>query len=271
MRASSDVVARCFAAFGARDPDAFLKLVHDDVTWQPASTLLAGEPGARPYEGRAGILDWFRDVADLEGYRVQTLGFHESGDRVLVPAVATLATDITWLTRAVYFVFTVRDGRVAALRSFEREDEARREAGVPPVVAAIADDAVDPGSLQVRADPAELASVRSTLREAAVRAGMDPAAANDLLVAVTEAMTNAITHGRPDEEGRIGLHWGREGDMLAVCVDDRGRFTSYDARDQGREDHGRGIAVMSLLVDDLAIEAREDRTLVRLAKRLQAG
>src|SRR5687768_6311151 len=104
MRASSDVVARCFAAFGARDPDAFLELVHDDVTWQPASTLLAGEPGARPYEGHAGILDWFRDVASLEGYKVQTLGFHESGDRVLVSAVASLATDVTWLTRAVYFV-----------------------------------------------------------------------------------------------------------------------------------------------------------------------
>ena len=268
MGRGSEVVAACFAAFGARDVDGFLRLVHEDVTWQPSSTLLAfGGTGGNGYLGHEGIRAWFRDMAAWDGYSVRTLGAHESGDRVLVPAVATLVHDATWLSRAVAFVFTLRDGRVSELRTFAREDEARRYAGVAAAVAEIAPDASDTGSLRMPADPAEVSGVRERLRAVAEGAEMDPPAVNDLLVAVTEALTNAITHGRPDEQGTIRVRWGREEDVLAVCVEDRGTFDGRDA--ETREDHGRGLAVMRLLLDDLAIEARADRTLVRLAKSVR--
>ena len=263
------MVAACFKAFADRDVERFLELVHEDVKWRPASTLLAPEPGApRVYEGHDGVRQWFVDAASWTGYTVKTYGFHADGDRVLVPAVATLAREAMWLTRAVYFVFTVRDGKVSDLCSWKREDEAREHAELPPAEAALAPDAVEGGALQVEADPSQLREVRGRLREAAQWIGMDPVCSNDLLVAVTEAVTNAITHGRPDEDGTIGLQWGVEEDMLAVCVEDRGQFNPEQDPQSPRVDHGRGIAVMRLLVDELTIEARRGLTRVRLAKRL---
>jgi anti-sigma regulatory factor (Ser/Thr protein kinase)/ketosteroid isomerase-like protein len=261
------VVAACFAAFGARDRDRFLELVGEDVRWCPANTLLAPETATRSqYEGHDGIREWFDDVVAWEGYSVEILSFEELGGTVFVPAVATLAADDVWLTRAVFFVFTVQEGKVADLRTWDREDEARAAAGLPPVRAALAEDASDTGTLEVPADPSELGNVRGVLRAEASGAGLDAVGVNDLLVAVTEAVTNAIAHGKPHADGTIRLRWGRERDVLAVCVEDRGHFRGSSGGD--REEHGRGIAVMRLLVDDLSIEAAAGSTVVRLAKRL---
>lgn len=265
------VAAACFQAFAARDVERFLALVGERVRWHPSSTLVA-PAGARtePYEGHDGVRAWFEDVTTWRGYGVRPLGFEERGDRVLVDAVVTLATEDAWITRAVAFVFTVPDGRVVELRSFARGDEARRYAGLAPVSAGFAPGADMRGEIELSPDPARLADVRAALRGAAREAGMDDAATNDLLVAVTEAVSNAIAHGPPDRGGSIAVRWAREDALLAVSVEGDGTFGGGQrAADAG--DHGRGIAVMRLLVDELVIEPRSDRTLVRLAKRLAAA
>lgn len=263
------VVAECFRAFAARDVDAFLGFVHPEVVWQPASALFAPDDArASVYHGHEGIRRWFADVAGWTGYSVRTLSFDDSGDYVFVPAVATLAIDATWLTRAVYYVFGVRDGRVVALASWAREDEARQQAGLPPRHAALGAGAIGGGELKMPAEAAQVGRVRAMLRETADAVGMDAAQAYDLLVAVTEAIGNALVHGEADSENRIDVRWGVEDDMLVVCVGDCGRYSAADTLEPERADHGRGIGVMRLLVDDMTIEARDDGTRVRLAKRL---
>lgn len=265
----ADVVAACFEAFGRRDSERFVELVTEDVRWQPASSLLA--PRSRSpssYHGHEGIRSWFADASTWIGYTVQTLDPQVAGEKVFVPAVATLAGETDWLTRAVFFVFTVRDGRVAELATWEREDDARAAAGLPPVNASLAPDAAGTGSLQVPASASRLGEIRTTLRDVASAAGLDEGATNDLLVAVTEAVGNAITHGRAEEDGTIQIRWGIENqELLAVCIHARGEFSRDRQSAPEREDHGRGLAVMRLLVDDMAIESARDRTSVRLGKR----
>lgn len=262
-------MANCFRAFGARDVDAFLGLVHPDVVWQPASAVFAPDDSRAPvYHGHAGIRRWFADVGDWAGYSVRTLGFDDSGEYVYVPAVATLAIDATWLTRAVYYVFSVRDARVAALSSWAREDDARRQAGLPLSRATLDAGAIGSGELRMPAEAEQVARVRATLREAADAVDMDAGQTNDLLIAVTEAIGNALVHGEADSDNTIEVKWGVENDMLVVCVGDCGRYSAAESLDPERADHGRGVGVMRLLVDDMTIEAHDDGTRVRLAKRL---
>ena len=269
IRSAREVVEQCFRAFAARDADAFVELMHPDVRWEPASALfLPADQPSPTYAGHEGIRRWFEDVSGWTGYRVRTLRFDAAGEMVFVPAVATLAVGATWLTRTVYYVFTVREGRVTRLRSFVREDDARAHAGLPPARAHFADHATLGGELRIPPEPAELGRVRAVLRDAADEAGMDPAATNDMLVAVTEALSNAITHGEVPGDGTIDVTWGTEDDMLVVCVGDCGRYRAPETLDEDRLDHGRGIAVMRLLVDDMTIEPRDEGTLVRLAKRV---
>lgn len=263
-----DVVAAAFAAFEQRDLARFLRHVDEDVEWLPASSLLVpAGPEPAPYRGHDGIREWFADAGSWIGYGVRIVETLERHNRVYAAAVATLVGETAWLTRAVYFVFTVHGERIASLRSWESEGDARTDAGLPPASAELASDAHSRGSLRVEADPSQLAVVRGEVRTAATEAGLGPEETNDLLVALTEAVTNAIAHGRPAPDGTIGVRWAHERDRLAVCVDDNGSFGD----DESSEHHGRGIAVMRLLVDELAIDAREGRTVVRLAKLLPPG
>jgi len=259
----------CFSAFARRDPDAFLALVHEDVVWRPSSTLYTSDPAQqRPYQGHAGVRAWFEDVAGWIGYEVRVLCTEDVGDRALISAVATLAGEDVWLTRAVTFVFHVECGRVRDLRTFTDERDARAHLRLPGIPATLSPQATDRGALTIAPEPAQLAKVRARLNDATTNAGLDPGAVNDLLVATTEAVTNAITHGGA-ENGRVTIEWGREPGLFAVCVHDRGGGHVAQARPAGeREDHGRGIAVMRLLVDELVIESSAAGTAVRIAKRL---
>jgi len=265
----SDVVSACLEAFADRDVERFLTLADERVRWQPASALLAPHRAAvERYVGHDGIRRWFEDAAAWVGYTLRPLRSQEHGDKVFVPVVATLVADDEWLARAVFFVFTVRDGKIVDLCSWLSEREARAHAELPAARASLATDPLNAGSLQFPADASALGQVRTRLREVTADAGMTSGFASDLLVAITEAITNAIAHGRPYDDGTIRLGWAVEDDLFAICIDDCGQFGGDREPEAASEEHGRGMAVMQLLVDELTIEARADGTTVRLAKRL---
>lgn len=262
----SEIAAACFAAFARRDPDAFVALVHEDVVWRPASTLYASDPAQQqPYRGHAGVRAWFEHVAGWTGYEVRTLEAEDAGSRAFVSAVATLAGEAQWLLRAVFFVFEVEGGRVRDLRTFADESEARTHAGLPQARVRLAAGAERRASVTLPCDPARLAPVRGRLRAAGTEAGMGAAPLYDLLVATTEAVTNAMTHGAP---GPVEVEWGVEHDLFVVCVSDRGGGRAPTGLTGDREHHGRGIAVMRLLVDGLALASGAQGTTVRISKRI---
>lgn len=94
----------------------------------------------------------------------------------------------------------------------------------------------------------------------------------DLLLAVGEALANAVKHGSPRFEAdrvhaRVGL---LEGAVVVEVLDQgRGFGASRISPPAAFEAGGRGIPFMRALVDDLRFEFTERGTRVLLVKRIR--
>ncbi|NEA87437.1 ATP-binding protein [Streptomyces sp. SID7958] len=72
---------------------------------------------------------------------------------------------------------------------------------------------------------------------------------DDCVLLISELVTNAILHGRCDEEGAVRVEWFRSGSSLRVEVHNPGLPARVRLRQPDADDaHGRGL----LLVDALA-------------------
>jgi anti-sigma regulatory factor (Ser/Thr protein kinase) len=107
------------------------------------------------------------------------------------------------------------------------------------------------------ADPDHLASTRHWLRAWLENADLDPALAQDVLVAVGEACANAVEHAYRDSTGATAHLAARlTGAHLVVTVTDRGRW-----KQPPPDNHvlrGRGMPMMEALTD--AVSFRHDAT-----------
>lgn len=120
--------------------------------------------------------------------------------------------------------------------------------------------------VRLPARPAELERAREYADEAGAAFGLDPRRRFEWVFAANEAVTNAIRHGTPDDDGTIGLRIVADANRLTLSVSDRGPFIPA-ARESGRlADHGRGLASMVRLMDDVELLAGPDGTVVNLHK-----
>lgn len=121
--------------------------------------------------------------------------------------------------------------------------------------------------LRLPARASELKRARSYVSATAIEFGLGRRESYELVSAVNEAVTNAIRHGRPGEDGTIGLTIESDGASLICSVRDRGPFMAHGARSAGPGDEsGRGFALMSALTDELELLTDEEGTVVRLRK-----
>jgi anti-sigma regulatory factor (Ser/Thr protein kinase) len=112
--------------------------------------------------------------------------------------------------------------------------------------------------LWLPADPAELVTARRFAE----------AAARDFILAVNEAVANAIEHGAPSAEGNVRLLISTRGDSLSFEVRDWGRFAvKWPHPEEQLPERGRGLALMASLVDEVDLKPAEDSTVVRLLMR----
>lgn len=88
-----------------------------------------------------------------------------------------------------------------------------------------------------------------------------------LELAVGEAIANAVEHAYAARRGHVRVAARREGPRLLVVVEDDGAWKPGRAGDE----HGRGIALMRRLMDEVEIHYDEMRTSVRLAMVLDRG
>jgi len=128
---------------------------------------------------------------------------------------------------------------------------------------------VDVGAhgLQLPAKSQELRRAREYADQAAASFGFDEAERFAFVVAVNEAVTNAVRHGTPDEAGTISLRVGADHDRLTLEVSDSGPFVTPAVEDEAMPDHGRGFALMAKLVDEVDVQVGPEGTTVRLGKR----
>jgi anti-sigma regulatory factor (Ser/Thr protein kinase) len=125
--------------------------------------------------------------------------------------------------------------------------------------------------LWVKAEPSELKRARDFAAAAAEACGFDDAGRYQFMLAASETLTNAIEHGSPFPDGKYRLRAVMEGDLLSLYVSDCGSSSGWDLTDPGLlSERGRGLGLVSLLMDEVELRPTDERTTIRLSKRLRA-
>ena len=123
--------------------------------------------------------------------------------------------------------------------------------------------------LAIPAGPQGLSESRGFIERALAAAGFDPGARYQITVATNEAVSNALEHGAPCDDGHFHLAATVESGSFVFSVRDCGAFEhSASPEPDPLAERGRGFAFMNLLMDDVRLEARPGKTVLRLAKRL---
>ena len=122
------------------------------------------------------------------------------------------------------------------------------------------------------AKPESATRARAIVRRASVERGLDGDAAWSLMLATTEAFSNAIVHGTACSEGDRGIllrvfPWE---DGLCVEVCDCGQFETPPPPPGPDEPHGRGLPLIAAVVDHFELVPGGPFTRVRFAKRRRA-
>jgi anti-sigma regulatory factor (Ser/Thr protein kinase)/ketosteroid isomerase-like protein len=129
--------------------------------------------------------------------------------------------------------------------------------------------AVQPQVLAISPGPPGLSEGRGFIDRALAAAGFDAAARYQITVATNEAVSNAMEHGAPCDDGRFHLAASVESGSFVFSVRDCGEFEDASApQPDPVAERGRGFAFMNLLMDEVRVEARAGQTVLRLAKRL---
>lgn len=113
-----------------------------------------------------------------------------------------------------------------------------------------------------------LAIVRQKVDDVASECGFTEADIYQMKVAVSEAVANAIEHGSPNGPKSI-VHVYIECDSQRTVIEvlDQGVFKARLPVANGRPSHrGRGIFLMTALMDEVNISEKPNGTLVRLVK-----
>jgi len=113
--------------------------------------------------------------------------------------------------------------------------------------------------------------VRRRVAGIAERQGLRGQARFDFLLAVGEALNNAVRHGSPARENdEVTVRVGMIGRAMVVEITDRGSGLASSPLHQPDvlDPSGRGIAFMRLLVDDLRYDCHEGGTTVQLLQAI---
>ena len=124
--------------------------------------------------------------------------------------------------------------------------------------------------LYLLAELSQLAAARTFARRAAAAYGFDGDGCYEFAYAVNEAVTNATRHGLPDERGFIRVTISAEADRLTCAVRDWGTFNApaegSAAGSDAAAEHGRGLALMRILMDEVRVHTFSGGTIVYLSK-----
>ncbi|TAK30852.1 MAG: ATP-binding protein [Saprospiraceae bacterium] len=112
--------------------------------------------------------------------------------------------------------------------------------------------------LKLASKQGSVSKVEPYVEQLVSRYNLEPDKKCNILVSLTEAVTNAIVHGNGMEEGKtVKVKTKRESDCLALRVSDEGRgFDVNDLSDPTTPDHiaecgGRGVFLMRQLSDNI--------------------
>ncbi|MEA2151766.1 MAG: hypothetical protein QOD69_3596 [Solirubrobacteraceae bacterium] len=119
-------------------------------------------------------------------------------------------------------------------------------------------------ALDIPSEPGALRSLRALLRRWLAQAEAADVDVHAIVMACSEACTNAIEHAGAGPDETISFEAVLRDGEVDVTVRDRGHW-----RDQRPpSEQGRGLDLIDALMDDVALETSPDGTVVRLRRRL---
>jgi anti-sigma regulatory factor (Ser/Thr protein kinase) len=123
-------------------------------------------------------------------------------------------------------------------------------------------------AMQIDANPERLAQARQWGYEAALAAGFAEPDSHQVKLALSEAVANAIQHGSSAAGDTIGIDAFEEAGSLVFEVRDGGTFVAPLERATIEDESGRGLELLTLMMDEVHITSTGDGSLLRFSKRL---
>ncbi len=114
--------------------------------------------------------------------------------------------------------------------------------------------------------PSSARRARTIVRAAGRDVDCEDVRLDDMVLATSEAVANAIEHGRRDSSIRVRVETSAAELWVEVC--NRGRFSAPAGQPDRGGRRGRGLPMIAATVDRLEIRLGHERTRVRLTKRL---
>jgi ketosteroid isomerase-like protein len=126
-----EIVRRAYEAFNSNDPEAAIALLDPEVEW----TLPAHFPDAETWRGRERVVEGLTTMAaSWESLNLDVQELIDAGDRVVALVHIQGRAAVTGLDLAGRgvdgHVWTLRGGRVTAVRMYGGTDEALRAVGL---------------------------------------------------------------------------------------------------------------------------------------------
>jgi serine/threonine-protein kinase RsbW len=234
-----------------------------------------------------GDLD-FRTAAEVKGALVQALADH--GEPMVVDMAEVGFVDSSGLS-VLFEAVKLARGRQGRIRLIGVHRNVRRllsvcgfvqffevEAATDPPLAP--ETGCDPGvdgtargCLTLPGAAASVPLIRRRIEEVARAMGFRESALRDLLIAVSEAATNAMKHGSPrGEENHIFVSYEPDGDRLIIEVSDEGPgfdplSVPVPEAEQMREG-GMGVFFIRTLMDEVSFGRDDTGNTVRMVKYL---
>ena len=123
-------------------------------------------------------------------------------------------------------------------------------------------------TMEVPPDPEYLADARRFAERATEGSGLDDRSRYQLVVAVHEAVVNAMQHGSASGQ-HVRLTSCRDQRGLSFTVADRGRdFALKPSTEPDLDSRGRGLTLMFHAVDDISQHPHRDGKEIRMTKWL---
>ncbi len=128
-------------------------------------------------------------------------------------------------------------------------------------------------NLTIHSSVNELKKVADFTENIGERLGLSEDEIDDISIAVTEAVNNAISHGNKNIESKaIEISYKNEKEKIIIYVKDNGGGFEIDKISDPRvnenllKDSGRGILIMRSLMDDVVVISDDHGTEVQLVK-----
>jgi anti-sigma regulatory factor (Ser/Thr protein kinase) len=127
------------------------------------------------------------------------------------------------------------------------------------------DETIDEFSMLLGSNPRELAALRRAIGDWATRAGAAMETREDVVLAVNEAVANAMEHAYGPGDARVEVAASRSHHgALELRVRDFGRWRAGRPDDGG----GRGLTLIRNLMDDVTVDTTSDGTTVHMTRAL---